>query len=214
MRKARWHELVADHGPTPSGCLEPTYPTNIGLRMALCDHHCRWPSPEFARLLHSQEGAAQERQQAGACAWPPSRKPLPRPWSRSPPEPPDFGRTGVASTVEMMSWYLSVDSISDTMRAGLRSVAINAVIRHTTIPVALMSSGYCIATYRWLLPSEDSDEMTSAAQVDSANEPNRSAPMPAMSPTLSPTLSARQRTASVVPPHSVGASACPDCDAC
>ena len=44
--------------------------------------------------------------------------------------------------------------------------------------------------YRWLEPREDTDEMTSAAQVDSAKEPNRSAPMPAMSPTLSPTLSA------------------------
>lgn len=32
--------------------------------------------------------------------------------------------------------------------------------------------------------------MTNAAQVDSANEPNKSAPMPATSPTLSPTLSA------------------------
>lgn len=34
------------------------------------------------------------------------------------------------------------------------------------------------------------DAMTRAAQVDSANEPNRSAPIPATSPTLSPTLSA------------------------
>ena len=36
----------------------------------------------------------------------------------------------------------------------------------------------------------ETEEMTSAAQVDSAKEPNRSAPIPAMSPTLSPTLSA------------------------
>ena len=35
-----------------------------------------------------------------------------------------------------------------------------------------------------------SEEMTSAAQVDSANEPNKSALIPATSPTLSPTLSA------------------------
>jgi hypothetical protein len=34
------------------------------------------------------------------------------------------------------------------------------------------------------------DEMTKAAQVDSANEPNKSALIPATSPTLSPTLSA------------------------
>lgn len=32
--------------------------------------------------------------------------------------------------------------------------------------------------------------ITSAAQVDYANEPNKSAPIPAISPTLSPTLSA------------------------
>jgi len=32
--------------------------------------------------------------------------------------------------------------------------------------------------------------MTNAAQVDSANDPNKSAPIPAISPTLSPTLSA------------------------
>jgi hypothetical protein len=33
-------------------------------------------------------------------------------------------------------------------------------------------------------------DTTNAAQVDSANEPNKSAPIPAISPTLSPTLSA------------------------
>ena len=33
-------------------------------------------------------------------------------------------------------------------------------------------------------------ETTRAAQVDSASDPNKSAPIPAMSPTLSPTLSA------------------------
>ena len=34
------------------------------------------------------------------------------------------------------------------------------------------------------------DETTKAAQVDSASDPNKSAPIPAISPTLSPTLSA------------------------
>lgn len=34
------------------------------------------------------------------------------------------------------------------------------------------------------------EETTKAAQVDSAKEPNKSAPIPATSPTLSPTLSA------------------------
>jgi hypothetical protein len=36
----------------------------------------------------------------------------------------------------------------------------------------------------------DVADTTRAAQVDSASEPNKSAPIPAISPTLSPTLSA------------------------
>lgn len=44
---------------------------------------------------------------------------------------------------------------------------------------------------RWeLVANKDVDETTRAAQVDSAKEPNKSAPIPAISPTLSPTLSA------------------------
>lgn len=43
----------------------------------------------------------------------------------------------------------------------------------------------------WLAPSSETPATTRAAQVDSAKEPKRSAPMPAMSPTLSPTLSAQ-----------------------
>ena len=39
-------------------------------------------------------------------------------------------------------------------------------------------------------PINEVDEMTKAAHVDSANEPNKSALIPATSPTLSPTLSA------------------------
>ena len=51
------------------------------------------------------------------------------------------GRTGVASRVEMMSWYLRVFSISDTMRAGRRSVAMKVVSRQQRMPAALISSG-------------------------------------------------------------------------
>ena len=40
------------------------------------------------------------------------------------------------------------------------------------------------------MATSDVEEMTSAAHVDSANEPNKSALIPATSPTLSPTLSA------------------------
>ena len=53
----------------------------------------------------------------------------------------------------------------------------------------LMRSGKVIPTKLCESPRDDTAEMTKAAQVDSAKEPKRSAPMPAMSPTLSPTLS-------------------------
>ena len=59
----------------------------------------------------------------------------------------------------------------------------------TIIPVAVikrgkyMASGVCNR-------STEVDATTKAAQVDSAREPKRSAPIPAISPTLSPTLSA------------------------
>ena len=41
-----------------------------------------------------------------------------------------------------------------------------------------------------VVPKEEIEATTNAAQDDSAKEPNRSEPIPAMSPTLSPTLSA------------------------
>ena len=97
---------------------------------------------------------------------------------------------GVASVVDTISCCLRLDSISATTRAGRRSVARKVVPMQTTSPTAEMSSGKAIAAPECDAPSDETDESTSAAQVDSANEPNRSAPMPAMSPTLSPTLSA------------------------
>jgi hypothetical protein len=42
----------------------------------------------------------------------------------------------------------------------------------------------------WSIPKDEIDATTRAAQEDSANDPKRSDPIPAMSPTLSPTLSA------------------------
>merc|ERR1712159_658681 len=42
----------------------------------------------------------------------------------------------------------------------------------------------------WLTSSYEVEETTKAAQVDSARDPKRSDPIPAISPTLSPTLSA------------------------
>ena len=65
---------------------------------------------------------------------------------------------------------------------------------HSTIPKAVRMRGYIrLATYTlhpFCDPINSVEDITSAAHVDYANEPNKSALMPATSPTLSPTLSA------------------------
>ena len=62
------------------------------------------------------------------------------------------------------------------------------------IPKAIKINGYIkFAIYLIhpsLLATKVVDEITNAAHVDYANEPNKSALIPATSPTLSPTLSA------------------------
>lgn len=62
------------------------------------------------------------------------------------------------------------------------------------IPKAMIIKGYIRFEMKKLHepapPTRVSQEITRAAQVDSAKEPNRSALIPATSPTLSPTLSA------------------------
>jgi hypothetical protein len=73
----------------------------------------------------------------------------------------------------------------------MKSVAKKLVRIHPTIPKAVIINGYnCPAPPFALTISADDDKMTNAAQVDSAKDPNKSAPIPATSPTLSPTLSA------------------------
>jgi len=57
------------------------------------------------------------------------------------------------------------------------------------IPMAVTKRGKNTASVVSKIGTLDA-ETTSAAHVDSAKDPNKSAPMPAMSPTLSPTLSA------------------------
>lgn len=62
----------------------------------------------------------------------------------------------------------------------------------TQIPIAGINSTYNIDDIKYV-PDKFVIELhpiISEAQVDSANDPNKSAPIPAMSPTLSPTLSA------------------------
>jgi hypothetical protein len=62
------------------------------------------------------------------------------------------------------------------------------------IPKAIKTKGYIKFVMNLLQPAgvatKEVDEITKAAQVDSAKEPKRSALIPATSPTLSPTLSA------------------------
>ena len=58
----------------------------------------------------------------------------------------------------------------------------------TMIPTEETMIGKIIASHPPVRPIEL--PITRAAHVDSANEPKRSAPIPATSPTLSPTLSA------------------------
>ena len=65
---------------------------------------------------------------------------------------------------------------------------------HKTIPKAINVSGYIRLVISCWHPSPAPikvvEEITNAAHVDSANDPNKSALIPATSPTLSPTLSA------------------------
>lgn len=62
------------------------------------------------------------------------------------------------------------------------------VIKQTKIPNEDMIKGY--RKLALLNKSGEFPDTTKAATVDSAKDPNRSDPIPAISPTLSPTLSA------------------------
>jgi len=62
-------------------------------------------------------------------------------------------------------------------------------MKEATIPAEVIMSGNKRASVP-RTSSMEVEETTRAAQVDSARDPNKSAPIPAISPTLSPTLSA------------------------
>ena len=96
----------------------------------------------------------------------------------------------VIRIVEMMSWFFKVGSICFTVLTSKKSVANKVVIKHTRMPTELTIRGYIIAVNSWLIPNEEMEATTRAAHEDSAYDPKRSDPIPAMSPTLSPTLSA------------------------
>lgn len=96
----------------------------------------------------------------------------------------------VIKIVEIISCLFNAGSISFTALISKKSVANKVVIKQTMIPTELIMSGYNIEVNSWLSPKEEMEATTSAAQDDSAYEPKRSDPIPAISPTLSPTLSA------------------------
>ncbi len=107
-----------------------------------------------------------------------SRKTWPRPSSSS--------RVDSSSCTLRVPWILSLRFTYEM------SVATMLVRMQARMPIALQASGTSSIERSLLLELSVSWslEITRAAQVAYANEPNRSAPIPAMSPTLSPTLSA------------------------
>lgn len=74
----------------------------------------------------------------------------------------------VIKAVEMISCLLSAGSISLTALISKKSVANNVVIKQTRIPTELTRSGNNIAVNSWLIPNEEMDATTRAAQDDSA----------------------------------------------
>jgi len=90
--------------------------------------------------------------------------------------------------VEIMSCHLTVVSTLSILTL-VKWVAKKVVTNETRIPIAVNISGKYMAS-EVLTSSSEVAPITKAAQVDSARDPNKSDPIPAISPTLSPTLSA------------------------
>ena len=97
---------------------------------------------------------------------------------------------GVIRSVETKSCILSADSIPRSSLTGRRSVATNEVMRHTMMPAPEMVNGKRSAPHPAATIIGEEAPTSSAAHEASPNEPKRSEPIPATSPTLSPTLSA------------------------
>lgn len=91
--------------------------------------------------------------------------------------------------VLMNSCHFRVLSIWTSLSTLIIFVAKKLVIIEMMIPDAEIIRGNKIPDGELRSSVEDAP-ITSAAQLDSANEPNKSLPIPAISPTLSPTLSA------------------------
>nr|GMD80136.1 Os02g0184300 [Ipomoea batatas] len=108
----------------------------------------------------------------------------------------------VIRAVEIMSCFFNAGSISFTALTSKKSVAKRVVNKQTRMPMELTRRGYSIAVNSWLMPKEDIEATTRAAQDDSAYEPNKSDPIPAISPTLSPTFSNISSFCIYTPTHS------------
>ena len=106
----------------------------------------------------------------------------------------NIAQTGYMATVMpsvvSVSCVLSTSSMDASLRTGRKSVATKDTAPHTRMPTEEMYRGNTSESHPADTRSCDCAAITSAAQVASAKEPNRSEPMPATSPTLSPTLSA------------------------
>lgn len=96
--------------------------------------------------------------------------------------------------VERMSWSLRVDYTFGSVLTVVQWVDNVLTRMQKKIPKAMSKSGYIRFEIPNKHPAPDPinavDDITKAAQVDSAKDPKRSALIPATSPTLSPTLSA------------------------
>ena len=96
--------------------------------------------------------------------------------------------SGVVNNVDTINWIFNDFSTSSSFFT-LQKLGIKAVKIPEIIPTLLINNGNSSAP-QCLFKSGLIEAITKAAQVASANEPKRSAPIPATSPTLSPTLSA------------------------
>lgn len=98
------------------------------------------------------------------------------------------------STVDTMSCILRVDSTLSCVYTFIIWVDRLLTQMQMKLPKAISKSGNIKFAISYSQPRPTpmrvDEDMTNEAQVDSAKEPNKSALIPATSPTLSPTLSA------------------------
>merc|ERR1712096_173402 len=97
--------------------------------------------------------------------------------------------TGVMMMVLITKTPFKAFSTSGSSFTGYSLSTTRSVNSPAMMPVEEISTGY-INEAQLGESSLQAETSTNAAQVDSAKDPKRSAPIPAMSPTLSPTLSA------------------------